>query len=1133
MAPVAHPRRLILALILALALALRLWGLGWGLASGEALHPGEWVWQIIDSLSFGNPSYRGIWTQSFFSLAALLMGLVNTVAAWVLDWLGDYNHAATALLSARMAGRLTVALMSTAQAGLAYLLARRLFDSVGAGLLAAAMVAVNPLLVAHGHFLSLDAPLGMMVLLCLWVTSLALDAPRTGRWALAGLVLGLTITTKASGVLMAPLVAWAYLVAARAGAPDPLRRWGLWPLALLAGLALGLILGYPGVLAGAREAGQVVYHSVDWPPGAAEGLGALVAQRAAEVRAVFTQAIGWEFAALWLVGLGLILRTRRAASLITAAFPLLFLATSLVLLTGPVESLQAVWVPAALVLAAWPLVVLCRRLPGYWTPVVAAVGLGILVCAFPLWRSLGVDYLFWNPESRTLAKTWIEDNLPDGARVLLGPGHLFHVGRPVRPLEQVTDWSQLKTLGGYAVVLPRRRRPPPAAAYGPKASLEITDRHLLDLMQLLAEFNLKPGGRRPESQAAPRFPRWLNPVVRIYSTQEPRRVVIPLAMWRPPAGADRPYQVVMSRPATYTKPGGVMHLEKAHRAVRVLRYQGTLEHLGLYLCNLGQDLAQVKVRQGPWHSRLVTMYPGQEINLRLDPRAWPPTNPGYYPVKLSKLRGQSVIASLEWNPLIMGRRALAEGNYPEAVALLRQAITNHRGGFEAQVLLAGALARQGDLAGAQGVVLSLGQPADDPLAGYRRLAVAGTDQDTWDRGFARLTGYHPQLLRQATGRLYRMAGPVYLAGQGQTTLCGRGYHGSYRREPKRQTALVRLWLDDLYPRGPWRVDFRLGLGQEVADKTDLARVEVWAHHTKGSFRLARRTLGPAAFSEGKAGFSLDMYNPLAWAEVEIRLVLLRDVPLRLEQVRMGMGIRGHMRSILRWYDEARGQVALKAGRAAEAVGAFESLLKLDPGFSRVYLPLALALLESGKMGPALKRVVQAEKVFHSNPDALGQVLKLYKAMGRTQDQARVAKRLAHLRPSLGRRASFTCGMTLLGYDLPQNRVSPGGRLAVNYYWRADRPPPVNYAVFVHLVGRGKRYTFDHFLDHNRRFMDKLRPGEVVREDYQLRIPADAPPGEYQLVLGLWDPRFTGKRVEVTTGRETRGDQVTLATIEVR
>lgn len=66
-----------------------------------------------------------------------------------------------------------------------------------------------------------------------------------------------------------------------------------------------------------------------------------------------------------------------------------------------------------------------------------------------------------------------------------------------------------------------------------------------------------------------------------------------------------------------------MRLEKAHRAVRVLRYQGPLEHLGLYLCNLGQDLAQVKVRQGPWHSRVVTMYPGQEINLRLDPRAWP------------------------------------------------------------------------------------------------------------------------------------------------------------------------------------------------------------------------------------------------------------------------------------------------------------------------------------------------------------------------------------------------------------------------------------------------------------------------------------------------------------------------------
>lgn len=1131
---VAHPRRLILALLIILGLGLRLWGLWWGLAGGgEALHPGEWVWQIIDSLSFDNPSYRGIWTQTFFSLAALIMGAVNTVAAWVMQWLGDYNHPEALLLSARMAGRLTVALMGAAQVGLAYLLGRRLFESVGAGLMAAALVAVSPLLVAHGHFLSLDAPLGLMVLLCLWITTRAMDDPRAGGWVLVGLALGLTITTKASGIVMAPLALVGYLAAARANRPGKLRSLFLWPLALLAGTAVGLILGYPGFVIDLQEASQVVYQSVDQPPGVALGLGAYAAQRARECLAVFTQAIGWEFAVLWLAGLALIVRAKRPAPWLTAAFPLLYLPLSLVLLTGSVESLQAVWVPAALVVAAWPLVALCRRLPGYWTPVAAAVGLGLLVCAFPLWRSLGVNYLFWSPESRTLAKAWIEDNLPDGARVLLGSGHLFQVGRPARPLEQVTDWSQLKTLGGYAVVTPSGRKPPRAVTSGPKASLEITDSHLLDLMQLIAEFNLKPGDQEPDDPARPRFPRWLNPVVRIYSTQEPRRLVMPLAMWRPPAGLNRPYQSVMSRPKAYAKPGGVMLLDKATRAVRVLKHDRPLTQLGLHLCNQGQDLAQVRVRQGPWQSQVVTMYPGQELSLRLPPQAWPPTNPGYYPVSVAKLRGEAVVANLEWDPLILGRRALAEGNYREAAELLRQAIILHKGGFDAQVLLAGALIRLGDLAGAEGVVLSLGKLGDDPLASYRRLALPGEEPADWDQLFARFTGYHPQLLRQATSRLYRMAGPVYLAGQGRTTLRGRGYHGSYVRTAQDKSTSVRLWLNDLYPRGPWRADIGLVLSQGVTGQADLARVEVWAHHSKGSFRLGQQVLKASHFTGNKAHISLEMYNHLAWAEVEIRLVLLTDAPLRLEQVRMGMGIMGHMRSILRWYDEARGQVALKAGRAAEAVGAFESLLELDPGFSPVYLPLAHALLESGKKGPALQRVKQAEKVFYSNPAELSQVLKLYKALGRPQDLARVTKRLAHLRPSLGRQASFACGITLLGYDLPQNQVKRGGQLTVNYYWLVRQPPPVNYAVFVHLVGPKRRFTFDHYLDHNRRPMDKLKPGQVVREDYQIKIPADTPPGEYHLVLGLWDPRFTGKRVEVVRDQEVLGDQVSLTTIEVR
>jgi hypothetical protein len=68
------PRRVIMALLVMLGLSLRLWGLAWGPEQSAAPNPDEWTWQVIEALSLGSPTYHGIWTQTFYSLAALLRG---------------------------------------------------------------------------------------------------------------------------------------------------------------------------------------------------------------------------------------------------------------------------------------------------------------------------------------------------------------------------------------------------------------------------------------------------------------------------------------------------------------------------------------------------------------------------------------------------------------------------------------------------------------------------------------------------------------------------------------------------------------------------------------------------------------------------------------------------------------------------------------------------------------------------------------------------------------------------------------------------------------------------------------------------------------------------------------------------
>jgi hypothetical protein len=164
---------------------------------------------------------------------------------------------------------------------------------------------------------------------------------------------------------------------------------------------------------------------------------------------------------------------------------------------------------------------------------------------------------------------------------------------------------------------------------------------------------------------------------------------------------------------------------------------------------------------------------------------------------------------------------------------------------------------------------------------------------------------------------------------------------------------------------------------------------------------------------------------------------------------------------------------------------------------------------------------------------LDAVHSLYQTLQLPEDAARVEKRLAHLRPSLKREVRFAGGLTLLGYDISASQVDRGGVLDVSYYWRCWARPPLNYFIFVHLRGPDRTLTYDHLLDHGRQNMASLEVGEVVREDYKMRIPIDIAPGRYRLVVGLWDPQHTGKGVPILEGDGKGAEEVELATVEIK
>jgi hypothetical protein len=123
---------------------------------------------------------------------------------------------------------------------------------------------------------------------------------------------------------------------------------------------------------------------------------------------------------------------------------------------------------------------------------------------------------------------------------------------------------------------------------------------------------------------------------------------------------------------------------------------------------------------------------------------------------------------------------------------------------------------------------------------------------------------------------------------------------------------------------------------------------------------------------------------------------------------------------------------------------------------------------------------------------------------------------------------------LLGYDLADTSVKPGGTVGLTFYWQALRRMDTYYAVFNHLVGpdgttvaqvdgwpKGGTYPTLQWL-----------PGEVVRDSYTILLPPDLPPGEYTLLGGMYDAATNERPVTIIDGVLIPERHVVLTTITV-
>ncbi|MGA9349056.1 MAG: glycosyltransferase family 39 protein [Anaerolineae bacterium] len=110
------------------------------------------------------------------------------------------------------------------------------------------------------------------------------------------------------------------------------------------------------------------------------------------------------------------------------------------------------------------------------------------------------------------------------------------------------------------------------------------------------------------------------------------------------------------------------------------------------------------------------------------------------------------------------------------------------------------------------------------------------------------------------------------------------------------------------------------------------------------------------------------------------------------------------------------------------------------------------------------------------------------------------------------RADIAHHVALLGYDLDRTAVEPGKTLHLTLYWQTLARMETSYSVFTHLLDaegriRGQR---DSMPCNGACPTTSWLEREVITDEYEIAVDPNAPAGEYQIEVGMYDPKSVSR-----------------------
>jgi hypothetical protein len=115
-------------------------------------------------------------------------------------------------------------------------------------------------------------------------------------------------------------------------------------------------------------------------------------------------------------------------------------------------------------------------------------------------------------------------------------------------------------------------------------------------------------------------------------------------------------------------------------------------------------------------------------------------------------------------------------------------------------------------------------------------------------------------------------------------------------------------------------------------------------------------------------------------------------------------------------------------------------------------------------------------------------------------------------------AAFAEPVRAVGYNVDSRRIPIDTPLRFGLYLEATGPITGNYQIFTHLVAAEGTLIAqaDHIAGADSYPTSLWKPGSLLYNRFEISVPPDTPPGEYQVLIGLYDQRG---RLPLNNGRD--------------